>query len=67
MLSRIYDIIIKYMIFIKEVPMADDPIKTNDEAEHTFKTIEAKPVTLSENFDYFGQKLHRRILSKSWF
>lgn len=44
--------------------MADDPIKTNDEAEHTFKTIEAKPVTLSENFDYFGQKLHRRILSK---
>jgi 1-acyl-sn-glycerol-3-phosphate acyltransferase len=44
--------------------MADDPKKPIDENEHTFKTIEARPVTLTDDFDYFGQKLHRRILSK---
>lgn len=44
--------------------MQEDPKKVQDESEHTFKTIEAKPVTLSDDFDYFGQKLHRRVLSK---
>ena len=44
--------------------MADDPKKPIDENEHSFKTIEARPVTLTDDFDYFGQKLHRRILSK---
>lgn len=44
--------------------MINEPNQKPDENEHTFKTIEAKPVTLDDNFDYFGQKLHRRILSK---
>lgn len=44
--------------------MAIDKNKPMDESEHTFKTIEAKPVTLDDGFDYFGQKLHRKILSK---
>ncbi|MDY0210733.1 MAG: lysophospholipid acyltransferase family protein [Acholeplasma sp.] len=44
--------------------MPEDKKQRADENEHTFKTIEAKPVTLSDDFDYFGQKLHRRIISK---
>jgi 1-acyl-sn-glycerol-3-phosphate acyltransferase len=42
----------------------NEDLKPKDENEHTFKTIEAKPVDLPEDFDYFGQKRHTRILSK---
>ncbi len=42
----------------------NDDLKPKDESEHTFKTIDAKPVELDDNFDYFGQKWHTRILSK---
>lgn len=41
-----------------------DDLKPKNENEHTFKTIEAKPVDLAEDFDYFGQKWHTRVLSK---
>ena len=35
----------------------------NKENEHTFKTIEAKPVTLKDNYDYFGKKWYFRLFT----
>ena len=40
--------------------------RNKDEHEHTFTTIKAKPVTLKENYDYFGKSgilefLHRLL------
>ncbi len=37
--------------------------RKNDEHEHTFKTIEAKPVTLKKNYDYFGKKWYFRVFT----
>lgn len=33
------------------------------EDEHTFKTIEAKPVELKDNYDYFGKKWYFRLFT----
>ncbi|NMA05597.1 MAG: 1-acyl-sn-glycerol-3-phosphate acyltransferase [Acholeplasmataceae bacterium] len=37
--------------------------RNKDEHEHTFTTIKAKPVTLKENYDYFGKKWYFRVFA----
>lgn len=41
----------------------DNKDVNQNENEHTFKTIEARPVTLKDDYDFFGRKWYLRILS----
>lgn len=39
----------------------DENKNTPDENEHSFHTVDAKPVELEENFDYFGQNKYTKF------
>lgn len=45
------------------ISIMEEHKKPDNENEHSFHTIEAKPVELEDNFDYFGQKWFNRVRS----